>query len=353
MRSICAAGEAGLGATDVSSGAATAAAGVGVPVGAAGGPASIAIGEAGYADGDTGAPSAVSWPAGGATVRVPVATGCASASVCAAADSGTWLAGVLVVERADWNSAARGSATGFATGSARKSTAGVAVGTEVVCVAAGDLTSSGDFTVCCTSGLAAAASNCAICGVHGWATALFVAAPVAAASAVLDAAAAVPVGDTVVVARMVGSGSTLEADGGGTAAGRCCTGEVVCSACTGPGSGSGSAWATCARSVGAGSAPVDRGSLRTLARPAVSARPTVAIAAGAAFVTATYAVVMPAPAVSVFMVTACTGAPGAGTSVCGRSAPVDRGSLRIVVRPAMSGAPTVAIATGAASVAAT
>jgi 2,3-bisphosphoglycerate-independent phosphoglycerate mutase len=50
--------------------------------------------------------------AGGATVRVPVATGCASASVCAAADSGTWLAGVLVVERADWNRAARGSATG-------------------------------------------------------------------------------------------------------------------------------------------------------------------------------------------------------------------------------------------------
>ena len=122
---ICAAGEAGLDAGDVSSGAATAAAGVGVLDGAAGGPASIAIGEAGCADGETGAPSAVSWPDGAAVVRVSDAVGCDPAWVCAAADSGPWLAGVLDVERADRNSAARGSATGFAAGSARKSTAGV------------------------------------------------------------------------------------------------------------------------------------------------------------------------------------------------------------------------------------
>ena len=90
----------------------------------AGGPASIAIGEEECADGETGAPSAVSRPAGAAVVMISGRADPACVGVTAA--SGPWLAGVLVAERAVWTSAARGSATASADGGVRKSTVGVA-----------------------------------------------------------------------------------------------------------------------------------------------------------------------------------------------------------------------------------
>ena len=144
----------------MSSGAETAA-GCGALDGAEVGTASIAVGEEGCTDGETGAPSAVSRPAGAAVVMISAAD---PACVGVTAASGPRKAGVLVVERALWTGAARGSATAFAIGGVRTSTVDVAAGTDATCVAAGALASGGDCTVCCTGGLPPAASDRTICG---------------------------------------------------------------------------------------------------------------------------------------------------------------------------------------------
>jgi hypothetical protein len=137
-----------------------------------------------------------------------------------------------------------------------------------------------------------AVSDRTISGIRGWPKVSLTRTPVVMASAMLEAVTVVAVGGTVAgcpgscEAVVGGDAAKLEADVGWAAAGRCCADDAACSACPGSRIGCWGASAMCGRSVGAGPALVDRGSLRKVAHPAASAVPTVATAAGAAFVVA-------------------------------------------------------------------
>jgi hypothetical protein len=160
---ICAAGEAGLDAGDVSSGAATAA-GNSALNGVAVAAASIAIGGEGCTDIALGGPPAMSRPDGVAVIGLSEAVG--GDPVGAVVLSGPWLAGALEVGRAAGNSAARVSAIGSAGCGARKSTMSFVAAAGVVRVAPDTLASGSDGPVCGTDGLLAAASAWTICGIR-------------------------------------------------------------------------------------------------------------------------------------------------------------------------------------------